>query len=116
MISLARFSIRRPKASLVAWLIVGVALSVIGLGAAHTLSPWVTVVPGTQSSRAQQLANAQFGPAQLVPILLEGRSSNSTVRARSSWPRWPADHTRACCRHGMRARRARGFDPDRLPR
>jgi putative drug exporter of the RND superfamily len=72
MISLARFSIRRPKASLVAWLIVGVALSVIGLGVARTLSPSVTVVPGTQSSRAQQLANAQFGPTQLVPILLEG--------------------------------------------
>jgi RND superfamily putative drug exporter len=72
MISLARFSIRRPKASLVAWLVVGVALSVIGLGVARTLSPSVTVVPGTQSSRAHQLANAQFGPTQLVPILLEG--------------------------------------------
>jgi len=72
MISLARFSIRRPKASLAAWLIIGVALSVIGFGVAGTLSPSVTVVPGTQSSRAQQLADAQFGPTQLVPILLEG--------------------------------------------
>jgi RND superfamily putative drug exporter len=36
------------------------------------MSPSVTVVPGTQSARAQQLANAQFGPSQLVPILLEG--------------------------------------------
>ena len=72
MISLARFSIRRPKASLAAWLAIGVALSLIGFGVAGTLSPSVTVVPGTQSSRAQQLADAQFGPTQLVPILLEG--------------------------------------------
>jgi len=72
VISLARFSIRRPKASLAAWLVIAVALSVIGFGVAGTLSPSVTVVPGTQSSRAQQLASAQFGPTQLVPILLEG--------------------------------------------
>jgi len=72
VISLAKFSIRRPKASLAAWLAVAVVLSVIGLGVAGTLSPSITVVPGTQSSRAEQLANAQFGPTQLVPILLEG--------------------------------------------
>ena len=36
------------------------------------LSPTITVVPGTQSARAEQLAGAQFGPTQLVPILLEG--------------------------------------------
>lgn len=29
-------------------------------------------MPGTQSSRATQLANATFGPSQLIPILLEG--------------------------------------------
>jgi len=72
VVSLARFSIRRPTASLAAWLIIAVVLSVIGFGVASTLSPSVTVVPGTQSSRAQQLASAQFGPTQLVPILLEG--------------------------------------------
>lgn len=72
MISLARSSIRRPKASLAAWLLIAVVLSVIGFGVAGTLSPSITVVPGTQSSRAEQLANAQFGPTQLIPILLEG--------------------------------------------
>jgi len=72
MISLAKLSIRRPKAALAAWLIAGVALSLIGFGVSKTLSPSITVVPGTQSSRAQQLGNAQFGPTQLVPILLEG--------------------------------------------
>jgi len=72
VVSLARFSIRRPTASLAVWLVVAVVLSVIGFGVAGALSPSVTVVPGTQSSRAQQLASAQFGPTQLVPILLEG--------------------------------------------
>ena len=72
MISLAKFSIRRPKTALAAWLVLAAALTLIGFGVSSTLSPSITVVPGTQSSRAQQLANAQFGPTQLVPILLEG--------------------------------------------
>ena len=75
MISLAKFSIRRPKVALAAWLVIAAVLSMIGLGVDKALSPSVTVVPGTQSARAQQLANAQFGPAQLVPILLEGPKS-----------------------------------------
>ncbi|MBV8432418.1 MAG: MMPL family transporter, partial [Solirubrobacterales bacterium] len=72
MLSLARLSIRRPKAALIGWLTLGIALSVIGFGVSKTLSPPISVVSGTQSSRAQQLGNAQFGPTQLVPILLEG--------------------------------------------
>jgi putative drug exporter of the RND superfamily len=72
MVSLARLSIRRPKLALAVWLVVGVGLTLIGLGVSSSMSPSVTIVPGTQSSRAQQLANAQFGPTQLVPILLEG--------------------------------------------
>ena len=72
MLSLAKLSIRRPRSALLAWLVVGGALTAIGLGVSGSLSPTITVVPGTQSSRAQQLANARFGPTQLVPILLEG--------------------------------------------
>ena len=75
MFRLARLSIARPKAALLAWGLVAVALSLIGLGVSHSLSPSIVVVPGTESSRAQQLANAQFGPTQLVPILLEGPSA-----------------------------------------
>jgi putative drug exporter of the RND superfamily len=75
MVSLAKLSIRRPAGALVAWLAVAIVLSVIGLGVAGTLSPSITVVPGTQSARAQELANAQFGPTQLIPILLEGPAS-----------------------------------------
>ena len=72
MISLAKFSIRRPKASLVIWLAVAAVLTLIGLGVSKTLSPSITVVPSTQSARAERLAGAQFGPTELVPILLEG--------------------------------------------
>src|ERR1700758_3407148 len=72
MQTLAKLSIRRPKAALAAWLTVAIVLSLIGFGVSNAFSPSVTVVPGTQSSRAQQLAQAEFGPSQLVPILLEG--------------------------------------------
>src|SRR5579862_6321213 len=75
MLSLARLSIRRPVGALAAWLAIAVVLSAIGFGVGGALSPSITVVPGTQSARAQRLANAQFGPTQLVPILLEGPAS-----------------------------------------
>src|SRR5690349_14148655 len=95
MITLARFSIRRPKTALLGWLVVAGALTAIGLGVSGTLSPSVTVVPGTQSSRALALGKAQFGPTQLVPILLEGpkrqldRQGPALVRALARRP-----HTR----------------------
>ena len=72
MLSLARFSIRRPTVALGGWLVVAAVLTLIGLGVPGSLSPSITVVPGTQSSRAEKLATATFGPTQLVPILLEG--------------------------------------------
>ncbi|HLM84694.1 MAG TPA: MMPL family transporter [Solirubrobacteraceae bacterium] len=74
MLRLARLSIRRPRAALAGWSAIAVALTLVGLGVAHSLSPTIVVVPGTESSRAQQLANARFGPTQLVPILLQGPS------------------------------------------
>jgi X-X-X-Leu-X-X-Gly heptad repeat protein len=57
-------------------LTVAVVLGAIGLGVSHSLSPTIVVVPGAESSRAQALANAQFGPTQLVPILLQGSSTD----------------------------------------
>ena len=72
MLTLARLSIRRPKVALAVWLTVAAVLVALGANVAGSLSPPITVVPGTQSSRAQQLAGAQFGPTQLIPILLEG--------------------------------------------
>jgi hypothetical protein len=72
MIRLARLSIDRPRAALLAWGVLAAALTVIGLGVAHSLS--IVVVPGTEASTAQRLANAHFGATQLVPILLVGPS------------------------------------------
>ncbi len=65
----------RPRAALAAWVALAVALALVGLGVSKSLSPTIVVVPGTESSRAQHLTNAQFGPTQLVPILLRGPAS-----------------------------------------
>lgn len=72
VITLARLSIGRPKASLAAWGAVAIVLALIGFGVAKSLSPTIVVVSGSESARAQQLAQARFGPTQLVPILLQG--------------------------------------------
>ncbi len=72
MLRLAALSIRRPGPALIASLAVAVVLGAIGFGVSHSLSPSIVIVPGSESSRAQSLANAQFGPTQLVPILLRG--------------------------------------------
>lgn len=105
MIGLARLSIAKPRAALLAWGAVAVVLALIGLGVSKSLSPSIVVVPGTESSRAQHLTNAQFGPSQLVPILLQGPSSELNkqgpklvtdlvkrphTRALSAWDAGPA--------------------------
>src|SRR5512132_3221646 len=72
MIALARLSLRRPVLALLAWTALVVALGGVGFGVAHQLSPSILVVPGSESARAEHLANAQFGPSQLTPILLRG--------------------------------------------
>ncbi len=116
MLSLAEFSIQRPKFALAGWLIAALALTLVGFGAASTVSPTITVVPGTQSSRAQQLANAQFGPTQLVPILLEGPQGEAQPRgpeARGRARQAPS-HARALgvgCGQRQRRPAARGRPP-----
>ncbi len=72
MIRLAKVSIRFPVHAVVVWALLAFVLSAVGLGVSRSLSPSVTVVPGSESSRAQQLARDEFGPSVLVPILLEG--------------------------------------------
>jgi X-X-X-Leu-X-X-Gly heptad repeat protein len=69
---LARLAIRRPAAALITALVVVTALTLIASGISSSLSPSITTVPGTESSHAQHLAEAEFGPSTLVPILLEG--------------------------------------------
>src|ERR1019366_4907593 len=80
MIGLARLSIRRPRAALAVWSLAAIVLTLIGFGVSSTLSPSITVVPGTQSSRAQQLANAQFGPS-----LVRALAKRPHTRVLSAW-------------------------------
>lgn len=80
MIRLATIAIRRPKLALAIAGVVAVTLSLIGFGVNRSLSPSITTVPGTQSATAQQLAEARFGPTQLVPILLEGPRAQLDVQ------------------------------------
>lgn len=72
MLKLAQVSIRHPRAALAAWVAVAVALTLIGMGVSRSLSPSITTVAGTESSRAEHLATTEFGPSVLVPVLLEG--------------------------------------------
>ncbi|HEX5618849.1 MAG TPA: MMPL family transporter [Solirubrobacteraceae bacterium] len=72
MLHLARLSTRRPLAAFFVWFAVAAALAAIGLGVSHSLSPTIVVVPGSETARAEQLAESNFGPSVLVPVLLEG--------------------------------------------
>jgi RND superfamily putative drug exporter len=72
--------------------VVAAALVVAGMGVTRSLSPSVVIVAGTDSSRAQHLVDAEFGPGVLVPILLEGprsqvdREGPALVRALAARP------------------------------
>ena len=72
MIRLARFSTRRPFVSLALWIAVAAALTAIGLGVSSSMSPTIVVVPGSETARAEHLAESNFGPSVLVPVMLEG--------------------------------------------
>ena len=72
MLHLARFSTRRPFVAFAAWFTLAAILAAIGLGVSHSLSPTIVVVPGSETARAEQLAESNFGPSVLVPIMLEG--------------------------------------------
>jgi RND superfamily putative drug exporter len=72
MIRLANLSIRRPKAALTFWVVVAAIFTAIGLGVTNELSPTMTFTPGTESTKAEELAEEEFGSSTLVPVLLTG--------------------------------------------
>ena len=111
VIKLAKFSIKRPRAALSVWAALAAVLAVIGFGVASTLSPPISVVPGTQSSRAQQFANAKFGPTQLVPILLEGPHAQLNRQGPPLVVALARGRIRVSSRPGTPAAPARGFVP-----
>src|SRR5690242_1548046 len=75
MLRLGRLSVRHPVRALLLCGALAVALMLIGMGVTGSVSPSLVVVAGTDSSRAQHLVDAEFGPGVLVPILLEGPRS-----------------------------------------
>ncbi|UGS36274.1 MMPL family transporter [Capillimicrobium parvum] len=72
MLRLAKTSIRHPVVALLICIVFAGGLIAISSGITSSVSPSIVVVPGTDSSHAQHLAEAEFGPSVLVPILLEG--------------------------------------------
>lgn len=73
MRSLAAFSRRRPGAALLGWLLVTVAVAVLGAGHAR-LQPASLQVAGTEAARAQALTAGRFDASSTVPVLLTGPS------------------------------------------
>ena len=47
MLTLAKLSIRRPRTALTVWALVAIGLTLIGLGVSRSLSPTISVVPGS---------------------------------------------------------------------
>jgi putative drug exporter of the RND superfamily len=65
-------TLRHPRAVLAAAAIVLAALGVIGIGVEGRLNPTTLDIPGTDSSRANQLVSDHFGDSAPFVILLRG--------------------------------------------
>jgi putative drug exporter of the RND superfamily len=65
-------SLRRPRAVLVAALVVIAFLAVLGQGVEDNLRPTSLSVPGTDSGRASELVHRYFGDTAPFAILLQG--------------------------------------------
>jgi hypothetical protein len=109
-------SLRRPRAVLVAGLVVIAVLAVLGLGVEGKLRPTSLSVPGTDSGKASELVHRYFGDTAPFAILLQGPPAELDRRAA---------HRSSCLDRlplGQRERResasqlAQGADLGRLPR
>ena len=72
MIRIARSSIRRPRTAVALWLVIAVALGLVGTQLESRFSPSILVAKGTPSAQAHDLAEGYFGDSQLTPIMLSG--------------------------------------------
>ena len=72
MIRIARSSIGHPRTAVVVWLVLAVALGLVGTQLESRFSPSILVAKGTPSAQAHDLANGYFGDSQLTPIMLTG--------------------------------------------
>ncbi len=72
MLSARPAGVRHPKLTLAAALVVLAVLAVLGIGIERRLEPASLTVPGTESSRADDLLHEHFGDSAPFAILLEG--------------------------------------------
>lgn len=72
---LAQLSIRHPRTTLAAWLVLVLGLGVLGSRIEGRFAPSILVPKGTESARAQKLADSYFGDSVLTPIMLAGPAS-----------------------------------------
>ncbi len=72
MRALLTLGVRRPRAALIAWLLVTAVLAVLGLSVQTYLSASTLGVAGSESAREFQLFDQRFGRSVTVPVLLEG--------------------------------------------
>jgi putative drug exporter of the RND superfamily len=72
MIRISKLAIRHPWVTLTAWVVLVAGLGLLGSRIEDRFTPSILVAKGTESARAQKLANDQFGASVLTPIMLVG--------------------------------------------
>jgi RND superfamily putative drug exporter len=72
VIRLTRAALRRPRTTIVAWLLVVAALAVIGTQAQDRVKQTDLTLSDTPSAVGAELALEQFGPSLVIPVLLRG--------------------------------------------
>ena len=72
MRAIARFTIRHARLTLVAWLLVLAAALAIGASATDHIGQPSLRIPGSDSARASDITNRQFGGTISMAVLLEG--------------------------------------------
>lgn len=65
-------ALKRPRATLLAWLAVAIVLGLLGTGMQGRLRQSTLDIPGTPSKAAQNLLAERFGNSVTIPVLLTG--------------------------------------------
>lgn len=72
MIRIAMRSIRHPRIAIAIWVALAAGLGLLGSQIESKFVPSILVPKGTQSAKAEKLAQSRFGDSQLTPIMLVG--------------------------------------------
>jgi RND superfamily putative drug exporter len=74
VIRISKLAVRHPWVTIATWLALVAGLGLLGSRIEHRFTPSILVAKGTESARAQKLANDRFGASVLTPIMLVGPS------------------------------------------